>query len=71
MRDDFAAARENAIKCEEEIGDLRENFIIITKQLLAYKKVQQDIVRTFMSEEEVHVAELAISLANERGRKEI
>jgi hypothetical protein len=65
MRDDFAAARENAIKCEEELGDLRDNFIIITKKLLADKKVQQDIVRTSMSEEEVHVAELVICLANE------
>jgi hypothetical protein len=65
MRDDFAAASDNAIKCEEDLEDLRENFIIITKQLLADKKVQQDIVRTSMIEDEVHDAELAISIANE------
>jgi FtsZ-binding cell division protein ZapB len=65
MRDDFAAASDNAIKYEEDLGDLRENFIIITKQLLADKKVQQYIVRTSMNEDEVHIAELAINLANE------
>jgi hypothetical protein len=47
------------------LGDLRENLIIITKQLLADKKVQQDIFLTSTREEEVHVAGLVISLANE------
>jgi NTP pyrophosphatase (non-canonical NTP hydrolase) len=41
------AAKDRSIKLEEELGDLLENYIIITNQLLADKKVQQDIICFF------------------------
>jgi hypothetical protein len=56
IRDQQHAAKDEAIKLDDELGDLRENYIIINNQLLADKKVQQDMISFSNSQEEIAIA---------------